>query len=239
MLHVQLLLSNPNIAYEPTSTHRVFYRRHATALCLRSTVNVETSPGMHGACDLFQTQDLKHPLYTLLETKISETAIAFDSTGTCSGGNITVQYTITHITATALHLTPHPDGTPIDFFATHFRYMSLPQGTRVQAEYVWIGGTGQDLRCKTRTLEEKPTAIDQLPLWNYDGSSCGQAPGDDSEVMLRPVKIYPVSCVASLSLCCRFQTVCCCCCCLCFDGVAVGVSLVLARHPSEKPMVVR
>lgn len=34
-----------------------------------------------------------------------------------------------------------------------FRYMSLPQGTRVQAEYVWIGGTGQDLRCKTRTLE--------------------------------------------------------------------------------------
>lgn len=29
----------------------------------------------------------------------------------------------------------------------------MPQGTRVQAEYVWIGGTGQDLRCKTRTLE--------------------------------------------------------------------------------------
>lgn len=63
----------------------------------------------------------------------------------------------------------------------------------VQAEYVWLGGTGQDLRCKTRTLNEKPTAVDQLPLWNYDGSSCGQAPGDDSEVMLRPVKIYPVS----------------------------------------------
>lgn len=82
------------------------------------------------------------------------------------------------------------------------RYMSLPQGTRVQAEYVWIGGTGQDLRCKTRTLEEKPTAVDQLPLWNYDGSSCGQAPGDDSEVMLRPVKIYPVSfCVAFQAAC--------------------------------------
>lgn len=73
--------------------------------------------------------------------------------------------------------------------------MSLPQGSKVQAEYVWLGGTGQDLRCKTRTLDEKPTAVDQLPLWNYDGSSCGQAPGDDSEVMLRPVKIYPVSSV--------------------------------------------
>lgn len=43
------------------------------------------------------------------------------------------------------------------------------------------------------TLQEKPSAVDDLPLWNYDGSSCGQAPGDDSEVMLRPVKIYPVS----------------------------------------------
>lgn len=41
--------------------------------------------------------------------------------------------------------------------------------------------------------QEKPSAVDDLPLWNYDGSSCGQAPGDDSEVMLRPVKIYPVS----------------------------------------------
>lgn len=73
------------------------------------------------------------------------------------------------------------------------RYMSLPQGSKIQAEYIWIGGTGQDLRCKTRTLDSKPDAVDKLPLWNYDGSSCGQAPGDDSEVMLRPVKIYPVS----------------------------------------------
>eukprot|EP00904_Undaria_pinnatifida_P008494 jgi/Undpi1/4775/HiC_scaffold_18.g08128.m1 len=71
------------------------------------------------------------------------------------------------------------------------RYMALDQGSKVQAEYVWLGGTGQDLRCKTRTLDAKPTEVDQLPLWNYDGSSCGQAPGDDSEVMLRPVKIYP------------------------------------------------
>lgn len=73
-----------------------------------------------------------------------------------------------------------------------FRYMSLDQGTKVQAEYVWIGGSGQDLRCKTRTLDSKPESVEELPLWNYDGSSTGQAPGDDSEVMLRPVKIYKV-----------------------------------------------
>lgn len=71
--------------------------------------------------------------------------------------------------------------------------MALSQGSKIQAEYIWIGGSGQDLRCKTRTLDAKPTDVSGLPFWNYDGSSCGQAPGEDSEVMLKPVKIYPVS----------------------------------------------
>lgn len=31
------------------------------------------------------------------------------------------------------------------------KYLSLPQPKNaIQAEYVWIGGSGQDLRCKTR-----------------------------------------------------------------------------------------
>lgn len=34
------------------------------------------------------------------------------------------------------------------------RFLALPQHGSVQAEYVWIGGSGQDLRCKTRTLLE-------------------------------------------------------------------------------------
>ncbi|CAM9501611.1 unnamed protein product [Choristocarpus tenellus] len=71
------------------------------------------------------------------------------------------------------------------------RYMSLPQNGMVQAEYIWLGGTGLDLRCKTRTFNSKQDDVSKLPKWNYDGSSCGQAPGDDSEVMLIPVKIYP------------------------------------------------
>lgn len=33
-------------------------------------------------------------------------------------------------------------------------------------------------------------SVETLPQWNFDGSSTGQAPGDDSEVMLRPCRIF-------------------------------------------------
>jgi len=56
------------------------------------------------------------------------------------------------------------------------------------AEYVWIGGGDPtDLRSKTRVLKENEAP----PLWNYDGSSTKQAKGDDSEVLINPVRIYP------------------------------------------------
>lgn len=57
------------------------------------------------------------------------------------------------------------------------RFLSLPQFGKVAAEYVWIGGSGSDLRSKTKTLEKLPKSIEDLPKWNYDGSSTGQAPG--------------------------------------------------------------
>ena len=36
-----------------------------------------------------------------------------------------------------------------------------------------------------------PKSPSELPTWNYDGSSTGQAPGEDSEVLLKPVAIFP------------------------------------------------
>ncbi|KIZ04228.1 glutamine synthetase [Monoraphidium neglectum] len=64
------------------------------------------------------------------------------------------------------------------------------QGGKIIAEYVWIGGSGADLRSKSRTLAKIPTKPEDLPTWNYDGSSTGQAPGEDSEVYLVPRSIF-------------------------------------------------
>ena len=42
-----------------------------------------------------------------------------------------------------------------------------------------------------QTLDQKPKSIDELPEWNFDGSSTGQAPGDNSDVYIRPAAMFP------------------------------------------------
>ncbi|CAL1387839.1 unnamed protein product [Linum trigynum] len=61
---------------------------------------------------------------------------------------------------------------------------------KIIAEYIWVGGSGMDLRSKARTLPKPVTKPSELPKWNYDGSSTNQAPGDDSEVILYPQAIF-------------------------------------------------
>ncbi|CAN1284139.1 Glutamine synthetase leaf isozyme, chloroplastic [Linum perenne] len=65
-----------------------------------------------------------------------------------------------------------------------------PFTDKIIAEYIWVGGTGIDLRSKSRTIDKPVKHPSELPKWNYDGSSTGQAPGEDSEVILYPQAIF-------------------------------------------------
>ena len=71
------------------------------------------------------------------------------------------------------------------------KYNDLPfPKDSIMAEYVWVDAVG-NTRSKTRTLTpEKAASVDKLPSWNFDGSSTDQAPGDDSEVILKPQRIF-------------------------------------------------
>ena len=48
----------------------------------------------------------------------------------------------------------------------------------------------QGLRSKTRTLKSYPTSPEQLPVWNFDGSSTAQSLGHDSDIYIRPQSIF-------------------------------------------------
>lgn len=71
------------------------------------------------------------------------------------------------------------------------RYMELDtKDERVQAMYIWVDGTGEGIRCKTKTLDAEPMVPEDLPIWNFDGSSTGQASGANSDVYLHPVALF-------------------------------------------------
>jgi glutamine synthetase len=58
-----------------------------------------------------------------------------------------------------------------------------------RAEYIWIDGTQptSKLRSKTKVVP----AGEEPPVWGFDGSSTNQAPGSNSDCVLRPVFVCP------------------------------------------------
>jgi len=70
------------------------------------------------------------------------------------------------------------------------KYNNLGVTDAFQVLYIWIDGSGQCLRCKTKTVYKEPETASDLPIWNFDGSSTNQAEGTNSDVYLHPVSLF-------------------------------------------------
>ena len=70
-----------------------------------------------------------------------------------------------------------------------YRALELPSNM-CQAMYFWIDGSKQNVRAKTKTLDFIPKSHKELPIWNFDGSSTGQAVTGNADVYLHPVRIF-------------------------------------------------
>ena len=70
-----------------------------------------------------------------------------------------------------------------------YKNLDLPKD-KVQVTYLWIDGTGEHIRLKDRVVNFVPQQADQLPKWQYDGSSTYQALGENSDCTLIPRALY-------------------------------------------------
>ncbi|MGC6470417.1 MAG: glutamine synthetase beta-grasp domain-containing protein [Flavobacteriales bacterium] len=65
--------------------------------------------------------------------------------------------------------------------------------TKSKLEYIWLDGyhPTQNMRSKTKIIDDFSGNLEDCPIWSFDGSSTKQASGDSSDCLLKPVAIYP------------------------------------------------
>ena len=59
-------------------------------------------------------------------------------------------------------------------------------------EYIWLDGytPTQNMRSKTKVVEDFNGTLEECPIWAFDGSSTKQAEGSSSDCLLKPVAIF-------------------------------------------------
>ncbi|CAK1604237.1 unnamed protein product [Parnassius mnemosyne] len=60
----------------------------------------------------------------------------------------------------------------------------------ILATYVWVDGSGINMRSKDRTFDFLPKTHKDLPIWYYDGSNTAQANPENSDTFIFPEVIY-------------------------------------------------
>src|SRR3989344_123874 len=63
------------------------------------------------------------------------------------------------------------------------------ENNKIMAEYIWLDGKKPtaELRSKTKIIDGPVAAVEQIPVWGFDGSSTEQAEGRFSDCGLKPV----------------------------------------------------
>ena len=64
----------------------------------------------------------------------------------------------------------------------------------IELNYVWLDGNDTpQIRSKTKMMEveddQETMSLSMIPDWSFDGSSCNQAEGEDSDLILRPYSL--------------------------------------------------
>ena len=64
---------------------------------------------------------------------------------------------------------------------------------KTKLEYIWLDGyePTQNMRSKTKVVENFTGKLEECPIWSFDGSSTKQAVGGSSDCLLKPVASLP------------------------------------------------
>lgn len=64
--------------------------------------------------------------------------------------------------------------------------------SKAKLEYLWLDGykPTQNIRSKTKIIDDFSGKLEDCPMWSFDGSSTEQAEGGSSDCLLKPVAIF-------------------------------------------------